>query len=170
MNKNRWILVLTVLLCLLIGAFYSYYYWIDTVDSYYIVKVIPPQPMTALYGGTRYTAPEIEIERLKDYKDDMTALEEQTKEAKSSYAWLLEEYDKELKLPPDDNPIIQEARMNAIKSLLEQEMILIRTTHSRSFKPEKAIEMISQHWTDGSLEDYASRNKIDIAIYRVPKL
>ena len=171
MNKKVIIFIVsTVSLILILGGWAYYYYYIDTVDNYFLIKFTPPQPRESIFGGREYSDPKFEFEMLKDYPDDDTAIQDQTKEAQNTYTWLLDEYEKELKLPKDDNPIIQNARINAITSMLEEERILVRTTHIRKFDAEEALDMIREHWADKSLDDYAKSNRVDVAVYPISKI
>lgn len=171
MKKNVLFLIIAfVSLLLIAGGSAYYYYFVDTVDNYFLIKFTPPQPRESIFGGREYSDPKFEFEILKEYPNDETAIQDQTKEAQHSYTWLLEEYEKELKLPKEDNPIIQNARINAITSMLEEERILVRTTHIRRFDAEEALDMIREHWADKSLEDYAKSNKVDVAVYPISKL
>lgn len=162
-------LVSAIFLIIAAGGLY-YYFYIDTVTNYYLVKYTPPQPRKSIFGGYEYSNPQIEFLQLEDYSSDKLAVEAETSEAKESYSWLLEEYEKESLQPEDDNSIIQDARMSAITSMLEEERFLIRTTHIRKFSAEEALKMIQKHWADKSLEDYAESNKIEIAVYSIPKM
>ena len=35
---------------------------------------------------------------------------------------------------------------------------------------EEALKMLQEHWADKSLEDYAKSNKIEVAVYCIPKM
>lgn len=161
--------LIAILLIITAGGLY-YYFYIDTVSNYFLVKYTPPQPRESIFGGREYSDPKFEFAQLKDYASDDNALEAETSEAKHTYSWLLKEYEKELRQPKEDNPIIQDARINAITSMLEEERFLIRTTHIRKFSAEEALKMVQEHWADKSLEDYAKSNKIEVAIYSIPKM
>lgn len=170
MKKSVLIAIISAVVIIIAAGGLYYYFYIDTESNYFLVKYTPPQPRESIFGGREYSDPKIELEQLKDYANDDIAVEAETKEAKHSYSWLLQEYEKELRQPKDDNPIIQDARMNAITSMLEEERFLIRTTHIRKFSAEEALKMLQEHWADKSLEDYAKSNKIEVAIYSIPKL
>lgn len=150
-------------------GYYYYYYYVETVDNYVLIKYTPPQPRESIFGGLEYTDPKFEFKILEDYPDDETAIREQSEEAKQSYIWLLEEYKQEIEHPEDDDPSMHSARINAIISLLDEERILVRTTHIRKFSADEALDMIGKHWADKSLEDYAKSNKIELAIYPISK-
>lgn len=170
MKKSYLIAIVSaIILIITLGSLY-YYFYIDTVSNYFLVKYTPPQQRESIFGGREYCDPKIEFAKLKDYANDDMAVEAETIEANHSYSWLLEEYEKELRQPKDENPIIQDARMNAITSMLEEQRFLIRTTHIRKFSAEEALKMIQEHWADQSLEDYAKSNKIEVAIYNISKL
>lgn len=170
MKKSVLIAIISAVVIIIAAGGLYYYFYIDTVSNYFLVKYTPPQPRESIFGGREYSDPKIEFEQLKDYANDDIAVEAETKEAKHSYSWLLQEYEKELRQPKDDNPIIQDARMNAITSMLEGERFLIRTTHIRKFSAEEALKMLQEHWADKSLEDYAKSNKIEVAVYCIPKM
>lgn len=170
MKKSVLIAIISAIVLIIAAGGLYYYFNIDTVSHYFLVKYTPPQPRESIFGGREYSDPKFEFAQLKDYANDDIAVEAETMEAKHSYSWLLQEYEKELRQPKEDNPIIQDARMNAITSMLEEERILIRTTHIRRFSAEEALKMVQEHWADKSLEDYAKSNKIEVAVYSIPKM
>lgn len=169
MKKNSLFVISIMALFIAAGVLY-YYFYINTVSNYFLVKYTPPQPRESIFGEFEYTDSKLEYLQLENYSSDNMALETEATEAKHSYSWLLKEYEKELRQPNKDNPIIQNARMNAIRSMLEEERFLIRTTHIRKFSAEEALKMIQEHWADKSLEDYAKSNKIEVAVYCIPKI
>lgn len=170
MKKSVLIAIISAIVLIIAAGSLYYYFYIDTVSNYFLVKYTPPQPRESVFGGREYSDPKIEFAQLKDYANDDMAVEAETTDAKHSYSWLLQEYEKELRQPKEDHPIIQDARMNAITSMLEEERFLIRTTHIRKFSAEEALNMLQEHWADKSLEDYAKSNKIEIKIYSIPKM
>lgn len=62
---------------------------------------------------------------------------------------------------------ILDAKIKAAQEHMQQQRILVRTTHIRKFSSEEAFEMIREHWADKSLEKYAKDNKVDYAIYNI---
>ncbi|MDE6384280.1 MAG: hypothetical protein K2K79_08050 [Paramuribaculum sp.] len=116
-----------------------------------------------------YTKPEYQCELLPNYPNEEAAIKEQEKKAKEFYIFVSKKYEQELKYPTDDNPRLHKIQVNAIKSLLEQERILVRSTHNRNFNPEEALEMIRKHWGDKSLKEYAKSNNVEVTIYHISK-
>ncbi len=170
MKKRVLIAIVSAIVLIIATGCLYYYFYIDTVSNYFLVKYIPPQPRESMFGGYEESDPKFDFSQLKDYENDSIAVEAQTKEAKHSYSYFENEYEKELRQPKEENPIIQDARMKAIISKLMEERYLIRITHIRKFSAEEALKMIQKHWADESLKDYAKSNKIEVEVYLIPNI
>lgn len=155
---------------LIAGCCAYYYYYVDTVNSYFLIRYTPPQERESLFGSREYSDPKLEVQNLNDYPDDEVAVKDQTQIFKNTYNRLLDEYKKISDHPQNDNPIIQSAHVNAITSMLDEQRILVRTTHIRKFDTNEALDMIRKHWANKSLDNYAKSNKVEVAVYPISKL
>ena len=167
MKKLKYIIIISAIVIVGVCGFLYYYFCIDTVNTYVLLKYTPPKREESIFGGYTYTKPDFEFEKLPDYKTDDEAVDDQKEKALNSHEFYLKKYQEELEHPTEDNDVIRKARLNACESLLTEQRILIRTTHTRRFNAEEALQMVIDHWTDKSLEEYAKSKKIEVAIYQL---
>lgn len=166
-NNLKYLIISLVIIIIAAGGFIYYYFCIDTVNDYVLLKYTPPKQEESIFGGYTYSTPEFKFENLPDYKSDRDAIEVQKNDAINSHEYFLKKYQEELDNPSENNDVIRRARLNACESLLTEQRILIRTTHTRRFDAEEALQMVIDHWADQSLEEYAKSKKIEVAIYQL---
>lgn len=160
--------VVSLVLLTVIASCWAYYYYVETVNDYVLIKVTPPDREESIFRGYTYSKPKFEFEALPNYKSDDEAVAEQTHKAKENQKWLLSHYEEELtEANKEPNPIIKDARIKAYQFLMSESRILIRSTHIRKFSANEAFQMVIDHWADKSLEDYAKSKKIDVAVYNI---
>lgn len=152
------------------GGWYYYYNYVATVNDYVLIKITPPQQEESIFGGYTYSKPKFEFEVLPSYDNDSIAVAAQKVDFKDHQEFILHYWEELMREPtPDDRSeqIIHDAKLKAAQEHMQQQRILVRTTHIRKFSPEEALEMIRDHWADKSLEKYAKDNKVDYAIYNI---
>lgn len=149
---------------------YYYYNYISTVNDYFLIKITPPQKEKSMFGGYSYSNPKFEFEILPTYDNDSIALAAQKADYQHHQEFTMHYWEKLMQEPiPEDRAerFILDVKIEAAQGLMQQQWILVRTTHIRKFSPEEALEMIREHWGDKSLEKYAKDNKIDYAFFNI---
>lgn len=124
----------------------------------------------SIFGGYTYSKPKFEFETLPAYKNDSIAIAVQEADFQKDQEFILHYWEELLHEPTPTNKtdkFILDAKIKAAQEHMQQQRILVRTTHIRKFSSEEAFEMIREHWADKSLEKYAKDNKVDYAIYNI---
>lgn len=170
--KRKNILTITIccIVALAIGGVWYYYNYVATVNDYVLIKITPPQQEESLFGGYMYSKTKFEFEVLPSYDNDSSAVAAQKYDFQKHQEFMMHYWKELMREPtPEDRTeqFILDAKIKAAQELMQQQRILVRTTHIRKFSTEEAFEMIREHWADKSLEKYAKENKIDYAIHNI---
>ena len=164
-KRKQIILISLVTLCILLGG-WIYYFYIATVNDYFLVKFIPPQKERSILGTVQYSKPKVKVDQVF-YENDETAVEKETEVAVHSYERRLARYEQELQNPSYSEPWAEEVMLQVRREALEEMRYLIRVTHTRSFGAQQGLEMIIEHWPDKSLKEAMESEKIEVEIFNI---
>ena len=165
-----WIAVVVILL--VVGIVYCYHdSGIQSITKYYLIKYTPPLPETDVWGYSKMTEPEFEIEEeVSTFASDSAAVAECNEDKERCFeTWnemlpeLLAKADKE-----PDARIARSGTMDAYRSAMAQQWTLIRISHTPSFDPKVVLEQLPNIWQDrDKVEALREKYKIDVALYPI---
>ena len=97
MKKLKYIIIISAILIVGVCGFLYYYFCIDTVNTYVLLKYTPPKREESIFGGYTYTKPEFEVKKLPDYKTDDEAVDDQKEKALNSHEFYLKKISRRIR-------------------------------------------------------------------------
>ena len=170
MKKNLIISIVIALIAIAAGGGYYYYYnFVETETHYYLLRYTPPQKLNNPYGYPTHTEPKVDLMVLQSYISDSVAVADVKKKKESDLIWGNKELEKLSKQNPTDDieQIEVNAKITALKSVLEEQWAALCVTHTRNFDLSKVKEVL-KIWNDSQkIEEFNNKYKISVRIYPI---